>query len=167
MTRRYWIDVFSGNGWETFLKIGANVTGFRMRKEKAAKEVRRGDLFLCYISGIARFIGVTETLGECYIDHTPMTKSEELPVRVNVKLVHKLNPEHAVPILDLKDKLFLFVGVKGLSDLATKFKGCPMEIEQVDGKTILGAIEEAVKRPVAREFDETKYHRSTGAPKAR
>jgi len=167
MSRRYWLDVFSGNGWETFLKIGAHVTGFRMRKEKVAREVHRGDFFLCYISGIARFIGVTEALGECFIDHTRITKSEELPVRINVKIVHRLSPEHAVPILDLKDRLFIFVGVKGLSDLAAKFKGCPMELEQADGKVILEAIEEAVKMPVSREYDEAKFHRSTKAPKER
>ena len=167
MTRRYWIDVFPGAGWDKFLKMGANITGFRKRKEKVAKEVRPGDFFLCYISGIARFIGVTEALGDCYIDHTPLSDGEELPVRIKVRLVHQLRPEHAVPILELKDRLFLFVGVKNLSGLAAKFKGCPMELEQADGRIILEVIEEAVKRPVTREYDETRYRRSAPVPKVR
>ena len=167
MTRRYWLDVFSGTGWEQFLKIGANLTGFRKRKEKVAKEVRPGDYFLCYISGISRFTGVTEALTQCYIDHTPLSKSEELPVRFMVKLVHRLEPENAVPLLDMNDRLFLFVGVKELSDLASHFKGCPMELEPADGKVILTEIEKALKDPVPREYDKARYWRSAAVPKDR
>ena len=152
MARRYWLDVFSGEGWDAFLGMGASITGFRKRKQEVAERVRPGDYFLCYISGIARFIGVTEALSACFLDDTPIFKKETLPVRFKVKLVHRLEPETAVPILELKDRLFLFAGIKDLAGLSARFKGCPMELEHGDGKVILAAIEEALAHPEHRDY---------------
>ena len=154
--RRYWLDAFHGKDWEPFIKMGPSVTGFRKRKEKVARQVRPGDYFLCYLMGIHRFIGVTEALSECYLDDRPIFKTEVLPVRFKIKLVYELEPETAVPILELKDRLFLFAGVTDISALATRIKGCPMEFEHGDGKIIYQAIKDAVDNPVRRDIDQSR-----------
>jgi predicted RNA-binding protein len=70
MSRKYWLDLFTGITWEEFLEHGANISGFRESRKKVARRVSPGDYFLCYLTGISRFVGMLEVKSKCYFDTT-------------------------------------------------------------------------------------------------
>lgn len=159
MASKYWLDLFTGKTWEEFLENGAEVSGFREGRKKYAKKINPGDYFICYLTGISRFVGVLEVLSESYFDKIPIWKDEDFPVRFKVKLVYKLDPRTAVPVLDLKDNLSIFKNLKSPKAWSGFFRGSPAEFKTQDGQVILKAIKQAVNNPVEREYDARKYLR--------
>src|SRR5215216_4363993 len=58
----YWLDLFTGTTWQEFLAAGANVSGFREVQRKITKRVQPGDMFLCYLTGVMRWVGALEVI---------------------------------------------------------------------------------------------------------
>jgi len=158
MNRKYWLDLFTGITWEEFLEHGANVSGFRERRKNIVKNIHPGDYFICYLTGISRFIAVLEVQSECYFDESVIFKNETFPHRFKVKLVHRLEPKTAVPVSILKDKLSLFENLKSPSVWSGFFRGSPVEFNIDDAKIIIEAIKQAETNPIEREFDPRKYY---------
>jgi hypothetical protein len=159
MSPKYWLNLFTGKTWEEFLQQGATITGFRETRKKTAENVKPGDFFLCYITGISRFVGVLEIKSNMFIDHTPIWEGEDFPVRFTVKLNYKLEPETAVPVLSMKDQLSFFQDKKSPSAWTGFFRGSPAEFNQEDAEIIIEAIKKAIKNPVEINFDPKKYWR--------
>jgi len=157
MSRKYWLDLFTGKTWEEFLKNGANVSGFRERRKKSAEKIKPGDYFICYLTGISRFIGILEVTSECYYDETPIWKNETFPIRFKVKLIYELNPKTAIPVQNLEDKLSIFQNLKSKNAWSGFFRGSPAEFDPQDGEIIIEAIKEALENPIEREYDAKKY----------
>jgi hypothetical protein len=157
---KYYLDLFTGTTWEEFLQHNATVTGFRETRKKTAKNVKPGDYFLCYITGISRFVGVLEVKSAMYIDHTPLWEGEDFPVRFKVEPVYQLTPKTAVPIVTMKDKLSFFRDMKSPSTWTGFFRGSPVEFESEDAEVIMDAIRKAVQHPVEIDFDPKKYWRN-------
>jgi len=160
MKGNYWLDLFTGKTWEEFLKNGAEVTGFRLKRKKISQAIRPGDFFICYITGISRFIGLLEVKSELYIDESPLWKDESFPVRFKVELIHKLEPKTAVPVMQLKDRLSIFKNLKSPHAWTGFFRGSPAKFKFEDGSIIASAIEQAVNNPVEREYDELQKSRT-------
>jgi predicted RNA-binding protein len=110
--RSYWLDLFTGTTWQEFLYAGATVSGFRDRRWKTVQQVKPGDYFLCYLTGVSRFIGVLEVTSEPYWDETPIWEDAVFPCRTKVEVIAALTPETAVPIFDLKEQLTIFQNLK-------------------------------------------------------
>lgn len=161
MARKYWLDLFTGTTWDEFLDQGARVSGFRESRKKMAEKIHPGDYFLCYLTGISRFVGILEVKSKCFYDNKPIWKDEIFPIRFEVDLVEKLDAKTAVPILSLKDKLQLFRGLKSKNAWTGFFRGSPAEFSQMDGESIANVIRAAVKNPVEIDYDERKYRRRT------
>jgi hypothetical protein len=53
----YWLDLFTGTTWDEFQKAGASVSGFRHRMRKAVQKIQSGDILLCYLTGVMRWVG--------------------------------------------------------------------------------------------------------------
>jgi hypothetical protein len=62
-------------------------------------------IYYNYLTGISRFIGVLEVMGEAYKGSSKIWKDEEFPCGLKVKLSLELTPETAVLVFDLHDKL--------------------------------------------------------------
>ena len=113
MSRNYWLDLFTVETWEEFLRKGASVSGFKESKRNIAKRIRPGDYLICYLTGLSRFIGVLEVLSESYFDdHTRIWEDQIFPVRFKVKVVYALTAETAIPVHDLEDRLSIFRDVR-------------------------------------------------------
>jgi len=160
MPSNYYLDLFTGKTWEEFLKRGANVTGFKERRKNFAQQIKPGDYFLCYLTGISRFAAVLEVQSKCYIGEEKIWEDQVFPVRFDVKMIHQLTPETAVPVMDLKDKLTIFNDLKSKHAWTGFFRGSPAIFDHEDGKIIFEAVEEATRNPVKREYDEKKYYRT-------
>ena len=100
----YLLDLFTPETWNAFREFGAGVTGFRDRHRRLAGErVRRGDIFLCYMTRLSRWSGVLEVQSELYDDSDPIySDPDPFTVRFKVKPIVVLDPEMAIPIHDQK-----------------------------------------------------------------
>jgi len=160
MAINYYLDLFTGKTWEEFLKNGATITGFKERRKNFAQQIKPGDYFLCYLTGISRFVAVLEVKSNSYTDDETIWEDQAFPVRFDVDMIHHLTPETAVPVMNLKDKLTIFKDLKSKHAWTGFFRGSPASFNYEDGKIIFEAIEEAVKNPVALEYDDKKYYRT-------
>ena len=60
----YWLDLFTGVSWDEFRKAGSNVTGFRESRWNTLQKIKNGDIFLCYLTGVSRFVGLLQVTGK-------------------------------------------------------------------------------------------------------
>lgn len=148
--RTHWLDLFSAKTWQEFIDAGADVTGFRENRWATVRQVRPGDYFLCYLTGVSRLIGVLEAVSEPYQDSRPIWSDEAFPSRVGVKAVMTLTPETAVPIVDLRDELTIFRDMKSPLAWTGHVRGSPQRWKASDGEAIVRAIKEAKRNPVVR-----------------
>lgn len=158
--RTYWLDLFTPQTWEEFIKAGSSVSGFRESRWGFVQKMQKGDYLLCYLTGVGRWVGILEvTSTKPFTDETTIWKDDVFPCRVRVKPVVALDPETAVPVRDMKDVLSAFKTAKSDSySLARtgKFRGSPAKWSQSDGEAVLQAVMSAKKNPVKRPIDPAK-----------
>ncbi len=156
---RYWIDLFTWNTWQEFLKAGGTVSGFRESRWPTLQKMKPGDIFLCYLTGLSRFIGLLEVTGEPFRDDQPIWGEDVFPARVPVRVVLSLPPEQGVPVTSLSSILSYFQNLKSPHAWSGHFRGSPTEEKAEDARVIVSALEEAHRSPVVRSFDPRKLKR--------
>jgi hypothetical protein len=52
----YWLDLFTYKSWNEFLEAGGAVSGFSEGRRAMVQKMREGDLLLCYLTGVSRFV---------------------------------------------------------------------------------------------------------------
>ena len=165
--RNYWLDLFTAATWNEFKAVGGKVSGFRESRWNTVQKIKPGDQFLCYLTGISRFIGILEVTGGPYKDKTPIWKDEEFPCRLKVKVIEELTPETAVPVLELRDKLSFFENLTSPHAWTGHFRASPIKWNSADGEAVVQAVLEAKQNPVKRPFDERKLKYRPKAVKAK
>jgi hypothetical protein len=155
----YWLDLFTGTTWQEFRVSGSGVSGFRQRMRNIARKVQPGDVFLCYLTGVMRWVGALEVVGSSD-DHRKIWAHEDFPVRFAVKPLVQLNPEHGVPMAELEGKVDFYRGPKDRG----KFKGfirmSPNRFASTkDGELIMELLKDAQNVPVTRPVDPKKLAR--------
>ncbi len=154
----YWLDLFTGTTWDEFRKAGATVSGYRERMRSRAKRVKRGDVFLCYLTGVMRWVGMLEVIGPSK-DRRRIWQGDEFPVRFDVRPVVMVDAEYGVPMEELLGRVSFFAGPKDRG----KFKGfvrmSPNRfMHSEDAALIVELLKTAQQRPPS-EFDQKKYDR--------
>jgi hypothetical protein len=155
----YWMDLFTGTTWEEFQKSGASVSGFSHRMRKTVQSIQPGDILLCYLTGVMRWVGALEVIGQSNTK-TRIWKDAEFPSRVDVMPIVLLAPENGIPMSELKGKVGFF---QTQAD-SGKFKGFvrispKMFRPKEDGDMILQLLRESEKSPISRPFDAKKLAR--------
>lgn len=157
----YWLDLFTGTTWREFRDAGGNISGFRGRQAAIAKRVQPGDIFLCYLTGVMRWVGALEIQGRTS-DMRRIWKEEDFPVRFAVKPLMTLNPEHGVPMEELEGKVKFYASSKDRGKFKGIVRGSLKAIHQKDGELILSLLRNAEKAPVSRPVDPKKLARKAG-----
>jgi len=121
--------------------------------------MKPGDYLLCYMTGISRWIGVLEVTGEAFKSTDEIWKDEVFPCRVPVRIVNALKPETGVPVLDMRDSLSVFVGLKNPNLWSGAFRGSPARWKSSDGEAIVAAVADAAEHPTIRPVDAKKLAR--------
>ena len=121
--------------------------------------MKQGDLLLCYLTGVSRWVGVLEVAGPPFKSDDPIWKDESFPCRVPVRVVHALKPETAVPVIEMRDRLSVFQGLKNPNLWSGAFRGSPAHWKVADGDAIVAAIADAVEHPTIRPVDARKLGR--------
>ncbi len=60
----YWLRAFSGRSWQAFLASDRRILAFRDKYRQRARHVQAGDVFLCYLLRIKRWVGCLEGSGD-------------------------------------------------------------------------------------------------------
>ena len=165
--KNYWLDLFTGTTWNEFIKNGGEVSGFRESTWNTVKKIKPGDYFLCYLTGLSRWIGVLEVISEPYKDDSKIWDLDIFPCRVKVKVVSELTPETAVPIKELKDKLSIFEDLKSPNSWTGHVRRSPFKWKVFDGEIVVKAVREAIKNPIKRPFTSAKLRRKPRGMKTR
>jgi len=92
----YWLDLFTGTTWREFREAGASVSGFRPIRRKIVERIKPGDILLCYLTGVMRWVGALEVIGQSN-DTRRIWNYDEFPARLDVKPVILLDPEYGLP----------------------------------------------------------------------
>ena len=161
MAPTYWLNLFSYKTWQEFLAAGGEVTGFRDARWPAVQRIKPGDRMLCYLTGVSRWIGLLEVTGPAFQDTTPIWQDNAFAARLPVRPVITLEPETAVPILTLKDRLSIFQNLSNPHAWTGRLRGSPSKWKSPDGEAIVAALEEAPRSPVRRPFDPAKLARKS------
>ena len=156
---KYWLDLFTGTTWNEFRKAGANITGFRERMRSNARRVKPGDVFLCYLTGVMRWVGALEVVKPT-TDASPIWAFDAFPVRFAVKPIVMLDPEYGVPMERFEGKLDFYRGKEHRGGFKGFLRMSPNLFKRdEDGTTILDSLREAERNPVARPIDARKLAR--------
>jgi hypothetical protein len=163
----YWLNLFTGRTWSEFQKAGGSVSGFRDRNWARARKIKPGDVFLCYLVGVSRWVGLLQIESERFRDESPVFSEEVFPVRFRVKPLVMLPPEHGVPMAALKGKLSYYPDDMEGSAWSGHVRNSPTKYKDSDGQAISEAIRTAAANPVARPVDARKLGRSANLYKVR
>lgn len=166
--RQYWLDLFTYKTWTEFLRAGGSISGFRESCWTTVQKIKPGDYLLCYLTGISRWIGVLEVTGKPYLDTTTrIWDMDQFPARVPVRIVHRLEPRTAMPILEMKDQLSIFNNLKSPWAWTGAVRASPARWKHDDGAAVVAAVELGVKVPKDKPFDPTKLAKTPPIFKAK
>jgi hypothetical protein len=163
----YWLNLFTGKTWREFQAAGAKATGFREHVWARSKGIKPGDIFLCYLVGVKRWVGLLEITSERFRDETPIYEEEVFPVRFTVKSLATLSPEHGVSMESLAGKLTFFPPDATARQWSGRVRGSPSKYKPEDGEVIAAAIREAAAHPVPRPVDAKQLERPANLYKLR
>ncbi len=155
----YWLDLFTGTTWDEFRKAGSNITGFRQRRHGIIDKINPGDIFLCYLTGVMRWVGALEVIGST-TDTSPIWKNADFPVRFEVRPLILLEAEYGIPMDELEGQVDFFTGPQDRGKFKGFVRGSPTLFKcQDDGRLILDLLRQAQKEPIARPVDPKKLAR--------
>lgn len=160
----YYLDIFSSETYESFLKSPQDITGFRLRQSNAAKKIKPGDKLICYMTKLSRWIGILEVLSESFVDDSPRfyDKNDPFVVRFRVKPVVWLSKEHTIPIHEdiVWNQLSITKGhEKHGSGWTGLFRGSLNRLDEVDGKFLEKLLLTQVKEGKEYPIDEAEYRK--------
>jgi hypothetical protein len=156
---RYWIDLFTWHTWQEFLNAGGEISGFRESRWRTVQSMKQGDILLCYLTGLSRFVGALEVTGAPFKDEEPIWGEAVFPSRIPVRVLVSLSPEHAIPVVSLRDNLSYFQNMRSPHAWSGHFRGSPTEEKMQDAKVIISSLENAITNPISREYDSRKLER--------
>jgi hypothetical protein len=163
----YWLNLFTGKTWREFQAAGAKATGFREHVWSRSKGIKPGDIFLCYLVGVKRWVGLLEVTSERFRDETRIYEEEIFPVRFTVKSQAMLSPEHGVPMEAMAGKLTFFPPEATARQWSGRVRGSPSKYKPKDGEAIAAAIREAAAHPVSKPVDAKQLERPANLYKLR
>jgi len=159
MSKSYWLDLFTGTTWEEFINYGSKVSGFRNRMRNNVSKIKPGDILLCYVTGVMRWIGALEVLGPSN-DTNKIWKDSDFPERLSVKPIAILKPENSVSMDELEGHVSFYENTED----SGKFKGFVRMSPNLfktheDGEYILDLLIKAKDNPKNLPIDKQKWER--------
>lgn len=156
---QYWLDLFTGTTWDEFRRAGAKVSGFRTRMRKTVARVQPGDILLCYMTGVMRWVGALEVTGSSN-DKSEIWSVAEFPERVAVKPLVMLDAQNGVPMSELEGKVEFYQSAADRPGYKGFVRRSPYPFKRPgDGDLVMRLLQEAERTPVSRPVDPAKLAR--------
>lgn len=157
--KTYWLNLFTGTTWKEFRAAGATISGFRASRQKLAAKIQPGDVFLCYLTGVMRWVGAVEVRGPSQEKHAIWSQMS-FPVQFEVKPLILLDPETGVPMAHLKGLTSFYVNDQDAGKFKAFLRGSPNRFQSPeDAAVILGLLEQAQAHPERRPVSQAKLQR--------
>ncbi|APW58827.1 hypothetical protein [Paludisphaera borealis] len=157
---KYWLNLFTAKTWAEFRDAGGKTSGFREHGRARASRVTPGDMFLCYLVGVKRWVGLLKIETGPFKDEAPIYEEEIFPVRFTVESSIALPPELGVPMESLAGKLSFFPLDATSRQWSGRVRGSLSLYQSQDGDAIAYAIRQASQNPVSRPVDPKQLERS-------
>lgn len=155
----YWLDLFTGTTWEKSQRNGNVVSGFRESGRAVVSRIQPGDILLCYLTGVSRWVGALEVLGPTD-DSSAIWSLQDFSVRIAVQPLVILSPEHGVPMSELEGKVSFNSRPEDRGLYRGFIRRSPNLFKvHADGDVILDLLRRAAERPIARKVDRRKLAR--------
>ena len=155
----YWIDLFTGTTWREFRGAGASTSGFSQKKARTVQRVQPGDVFLCYVTGIMRWVGAFRVVGPIS-DDRKIWHERDFPVRLQVKPEVMLDPEEGIPMGQLAGRVSFYVDASAARGYNGVLRSSPTLFKNsADGELILRMLREQALHPVSRPVDPRKLEK--------
>jgi DNA polymerase III delta prime subunit len=143
----YWLDIFTATTWKEFRDAGAHTSGFPETRQNTVNKVQPGDVFLCYVTGVSRWVGALEVVGPSD-DDSPIWGAGAYPARLEVRPLILRDPEDGVPLAALEGRVSFFQGPSDRPAYKFFLRSSPKLFKhREDGDTILELLEEGVMQP--------------------
>lgn len=155
----YWLNLFTGTTWSEFREAGASITGFTKRRQNTVGKIQPGDILICYMTGVMRWVGALEVLGPS-ADTSTIWNVAEFPARLEVKPLVLLDAEHGVPMKHLEGEVQFYAGPEDSGKFKGFVRGSPNRFKQdEDGALLMAKMREAEAHPTTRPVDARKLAR--------
>ena len=155
----YWLNLFTGATWREFQDAGSNITGFRKNRKAYVANIQPGDILLCYLTGVMRWVGALEVIGPV-TDDRAIWASDQFPERLLVKPLIELSPEVGVPMEALLGRVAFYQTGADRPGFRGFLRGSPMRFSSdADAELILSLLEDARNNPILRPVDQKKLKR--------
>jgi hypothetical protein len=155
----YFIDLFSPETHDAFSKSARNISGFRLRHKNMAERIKPGDVLVCYLTRLSRWVGLLEVINGPFIDDKPIFVSEADPfvVRFHVKPSVWLDVEKALPIhAEIIWKGLSFTKKLEMGSIAWtgKVRGSLVRLDDSDGKFLAETLTAQISNGKTYSLDE-------------
>lgn len=155
----YWLDLFTGTTWKEFREAGASVSGFRKTRRKTVQSIKEGDILICYLTGVMRWVGVLEVIGLSN-DTRTIWNIDEFPERLDVRPIILLDPEYGIPMEELQGKVDFFQTESEKGYFKGFLRGSPIRFrKEADAELIISLLQQAKVNPVFHPVDAKKIAR--------
>lgn len=171
----YYLDLFSPLTYEAFLTSTQDITGFRKKQLNAARKLRPGDVLICYLTKLSRWVAAFQITSEVFEDNTPRFTTADDPfiVRFRVKPLVVLKSSFGIPIREsiIWDKLSFTNNMnKDGSQWTGPLRSSLKILSEQDGEYLLNLLVSQSQNPVEYPLDEEHYkkyltHTITGLQK--
>jgi hypothetical protein len=156
---QYWLDLFTGTTWDEFHKAGAKVSGFRDRMRRTVSKIQPGDVLLCYMTGVMRWVGALEVVGPSD-DKRDIWSVADFPQRLAVKPLIMLAPENGVPMSELEGKVEFYQSADDRPGYRGFVRRSPYPFKRLgDAELVMRLLRQAQTNPVSRPVDPVKLAR--------
>jgi len=157
--KTYWLDAFTGTTWQEFRAAGAEITGFRASRKALASKIKPGDVMICYLTGVKRWVGALAVI-EPTTDGGDIWSVGSFPVRFRVKPLTLLEPETGVPMEHLEGKVWFFEKPTDAPGYKAFVRGSPNRFKHAAAaELLLTLMAEAEQNPVVRKVSRAALKR--------
>lgn len=163
----YYLHLFSPFTYEEFLSSKEHIPGFRPGLLKAALKLRPGDVLICYLTKVSRWVAALQVTGELYEDHSPRftTAKDPFVLRVKAKPLVLLESRFGIPVKeDFIWNNLSFTAGKSREDSrwTGPFRSSLHLIPKKDGSLLLDSLHAQKKQLVEYPMNEKKIRNWKG-----
>lgn len=155
----YWLDLFTGTTWDEFRKDGATISGFSERMRRAHETVKPGDILLCYLTGVMRWVGALQVIKPS-TDQRKIWTDFDFPIRFEVMPLILLKAENGIPMEKLEGSVEFYQGPEDRGKYKGFVRMSPNRFRRTeDGVLLMDLLKQAEEHPTSRPVDPKKLAR--------
>lgn len=158
----YLTHLYTPETYEGFSKSSRNVAGFPKSQEKTIRKVHAGDVLICYMTKLSRWIGAHRVLDGPFEDDTPVFTAEpdRYVLRFHVEPIVWLPVELGVPIHEervWRQLSFTRHLPEGSRSWTGKVRRSLVDLSDEDGAFLLDLLHSQESNPTTYDYDRAAY----------